>query len=530
MDKFDYNTGQALNGQAQSQFNMNTGQKIGETQNPTPIKPLVNTPSAIPVTSLTPQGSVVVPPTTQNTTPIYNEIANKVDTQLATDVAQAKSEAEAVQKAAGGEADKARKTLMDEVKALYTQRGEAIQSQAATEEQMGLAKQREALNLVNTEIADTNIRLRVEEDRLRATGMSEAQLAVERGNLQDTFGRRLADLGIRQSAANMNIAGIREDADRKTKLLLAPIENSIEFFSTFGKDNVDYLTQQEQQKLSLIQSNLEAKKQSVKELQKTKTDLLMEIAQNGGGTDQNLISQINSASSIEDAVSLAAKSGYVGALDRQLKQAQIQKAIADATATRSVNATPQEKAAALGQLANQYTQLADPVANKAVLAEIFAGDTVSAGTKGRIAPANNALNAIAEFSSNRVDGQFAGIGPSFQNFKALFGREDPASIQNKQNLAALDLKVQQWASGASLTEQQTKQVQKLVPKIDDTDRNVRTKLNGLYNYMINQVESDLLTDGVNINFKPVNLFETYDLYQNASPAQKAELKAQGYTQ
>lgn len=322
MDKTTFN-GQEM-GTAMADF-LKSNPNIANQSNP--IKP--KEPQAIPVTSLTPQGSVNVPQI-QGQAPIVNEITNTVDTRTATDIATAKAEAEALQSSVGSESENARKTLLDEVKTLFTQKGNAIENQAQIENDLGIKQQRDALNIVNSEIADTQIKLRAEEDRLRASGMSKGQLAIEQGNIQDTYGRRLADLAIRQSAANANIAGIREDADRKTKLLLAPIENKIQFFSTFGKENVDYLTQKDQQKLSMIVTNLENKKKEVADTEKAKNDLVMEISNNGGGTNTKLISAIQGAKTASEAVALASQSGYVGKLDRQLKQAQISKLYAEA--------------------------------------------------------------------------------------------------------------------------------------------------------------------------------------------------------
>jgi hypothetical protein len=97
------------------------------------------------------------------------------------------------------------------------------------------------------------------------------------------------------------------------------------------------------------------------------------------------------------------------------------------------------------------------------------------------------------------------------------------SVQNRGYLDAVNLKVQQWASGASLTKQQTEQVNRLTPKATDTDANVRTKMNNLVNFMNQQVAGTLASQGVDYIPERVNLFENRDLYNQASPEQKAEL-------
>ena len=166
-------------------------------------------------------------------------------------------------------------------------------NQTNLEEQAGLAAANKQLQEQDMKIAQEQAGLKAEQDRIRATPQSEAQLATNLNAVEDVYARRIANLSIIRSAAQGNVTAIKDDAERKTKLLLAPIDNQLEYLKTFGKDNIDYLTQQDQQKLGLISKNLEAKKQETKDLQKAKTDLIMEIANNGGGTNQNLISQIN---------------------------------------------------------------------------------------------------------------------------------------------------------------------------------------------------------------------------------------------
>lgn len=316
-----------------------------------PITPAPAT--AIPATALTPQGSVNVPrPNTATATPVFNEIVQGADNTINEQVARAKAEAEAVQKSVGSEAEKARTSLTDEVKKLFGQKTDVLQGQEQRERDLGIDEQIKARNQVNTEIADTTLRLRAEEDRLRTAGMSKGQLAIEQGNLQDTFGRRLADLAIRQSAVNGNIEAIRSESERKTKLALAPIENSLEFFKTFGMENLNYLTQKDQQKLSMIVTNLENQKKDVKALEDAKANLIMEIANQGGGSNTQLISSIQGAKTQAEALALASKSGYIGreqrlnsALDRQLKQAQLNKIAREANAGNEQIINPSQRLA-----------------------------------------------------------------------------------------------------------------------------------------------------------------------------------------
>ena len=437
-------------------------------------------------------------------------------------VASAEANYNQVKAATGNEADKAQNTLQSLASSLFGQKASAQSNQVNLERSLGIEQQQKALSEINTAIASEQVALRGEQEKLRQSFGSEAQKQVSNNTLNDTYGRRLADLAIRQAAANTNITAIQSNADRQTKLLTAPIDTQIQYLTTFGKDNVDYLSGQEKEKLTFLQEDLKSQKADIQALQKAKTDMIMEIANNGGGTNQALLSKIQSATDIGQVASIAAQSGYVGALDRQLKQAQLAKIYNDIKAESS--------SGILTEKVNSLAQVANPEANKQIMSALLTGKAVSAGTRARLAPANSVLNAVSEFSDNRQTGQFTGLGIAGrlkEGVKGIFNNKSLDAISNQQNVDAINLKVQQWASGASLTDTQTKQVENFTPSKGDSDREVRAKLSGLYNYMLNQVESDLLTDGVNVNFAPVNLFSTYDSLQKATPEELAQLRAEG---
>ena len=167
---------------------------------------------------------------------------------------------------------------------------------------------------------------------------------------------------------------------------------------------------------------------------------------------------------------------------------------------------------------------------------------ISAGTKTQMANTLGVVNALQDLATQRQTTGFKGISPfnalldiqiPFTDINVLPFRESMKSkeaVENRQYLEAINLKVQQWASGASLTKQQTDQVNQFTPRPTDTDEKVRTKINGLANFMMTQVATQLQTEGINFKPEKVNLFETYDLLKNASPEQKAALKAQGLIQ
>lgn len=495
---------------------------------PTQTQPLNQTPTAaISATTMT-QGTqpLVVPKVTPN--PVYNELARDVGTRTQSQIDIATQEAEALQRAGGNQADQARQALSSEVQKLFTQRGDLAGSQATLEEQAGIGEEQKNLREVNTEIANTNVQLRAEQDRIRNTPMSAGQKAVETGNLQDTFGRRLADLAIRQSAAQGNITAIQQDVERKLKIALAPIDNKLEYFKTFGKDNVDALTAKEKDKLSLIQSSLQDQKKKVEELEKAKGQAILEVVNNGGGNDKAVLQAIQGATDLSGVYSAGGK--YIGALDRQIKQQQINKLIADSTTGLGNDIKVSEIQTLQGLPAESK--------NTMIISSFLKNNKIGAGTRTKLADILGVINATSDLAQNRQTTGFKGISPlntildakipltdigiPFRN--TLMSKE---GIENRQYLEAVNLKVQQWASGAALTTAQTEQVGKFTPRPTDTDAQIRTKINGLVNFMNSQVKSSLQSEGIAFEPEKVNLFETYDLLKEASPEQLAELKSQG---
>lgn len=176
--------------------------------------------------------------------------------------------------------------------------------------------------------------------------------------------------------------------------------------------------------------------------------------------------------------------------------------------------------------------------NNNSITAIIANSKIGQGTKTQLANILGVINANADLANLRPDGNFKGVSPlnsfldakiPFTNigipFREAFRSEEGA--ENTGYIEAVNLKVQQWASGAALTTEQTKQVGRFTPRKNDTDEQVRTKLNNLTNFMLTQAQSQLQSEGINFVPAKVDLFEVHELLEQASPEQKAELQAAG---
>ena len=324
-----------------------------------------------------------------------------------------------------------------------------------------------------------------------------------------------ADLSVIKSVAQNDYYGAKAIADRKVAALLEDDAQEIKLLEMTYLDNKDLFTKAEQRQFEAQQNERTRLLQDRATELKAVNDLAINALQNGAPVD--VVRQMQEATSQADAIGIGGS--WVGKLDRDTQLLQQQKIRSDMNAAANAAAAAQQQAAMIQQLSSN----GDPVSSKQALSTILSSDAVSTGTKGRIAPALGVINAVDEFANSNIEGEFTGVGifgRIKEGVKGFFNKKSPEAINNAQNIEAVNLRVQQWASGAALTEAQTQQVNRLTPTLNDSDATVRTKLSGLYNFMLNQAEADLLTDGVNIQFQPVNLFEIRDLYQKASPEQK----------
>jgi hypothetical protein len=161
-------------------------------------------------------------------------------------------------------------------------------------------------------------------------------------------------------------------------------------------------------------------------------------------------------------------------------------------------------------------------------------ESLPSSVRGDLKDTVDVMNSIGEFAGVNPEGEFAGLGAGAgltnflwlgSGYRAVFGSEaDKAeATANRSFVESLNLKVQQWASGAALTEEQTKQVAKITPKKGDRDVVIQRKLNQLYNYMNDINESALLRAGIDVRIPEVDLWEAQNLIDKASAEQLQEL-------
>lgn len=146
------------------------------------------------------------------------------------------------------------------------------------------------------------------------------------------------------------------------------------------------------------------------------------------------------------------------------------------------------------------------------------------GTQTQIANTLGVINSIKELVSTNTDGKFSGQYPmaGVINWFTPDALKRKETINNEALIGGIELKVQQWASGASLTEKQTELVQGMVPKKGDTDNVIRQKLNSLTDLMNSQASAQLTSAG--IKFRP----EKADYFDNSLQSKVKNAVGSGY--
>lgn len=216
-------------------------------------------------------------------------------------------------------------------------------------------------------------------------------------------------------------------------------------------------------------------------------------------------------------------------IQNMIVNASSQNAPASLVAKAQKAATPGEAAMILGQYAGDYyktellkNQIATEKAQRAKIYSSIAADNAAATPvqvqsvtevkpeKFKDASArtlyqtiDGVISAVKDVQKQAVGGNYSGLGYFQGNTPDVMTSNE--GIKNRAFLNAVNLKVQQWASGASLTQQQTDMVNKMVPSVNDSDSVVTNKLNALKDYMTNEQKSIANTQGQRVT-EP-NVFE-----------------------
>jgi len=303
-----------------------------------------------------------------------------------------------------------------------------------------------------------------------------------------------AEIGILNARAiglQGNIELAKQTAKEAVDAKYAPIKETINLYKAQLEALAPILSADEKKVAREQEIKTTLAMKEVDKLSKFQSDALSAAISNNA--PQSVLNSINKAQSIEDISNVGSQwiISKADKLDQLLKQSQISKNYADMNSIGNVNSLSTEQAS---QLASN-----DPVGyfTQVIKQNKIKGSTTLESLLGVIGAAKD----LADFGIEK--GRFKGAAPIRFTPGFLKGEEQ---LTTQGSLDAINLKVQQWASGAALTEAQTKQVKRFTPDKNDTDKQIKTKLNNLTNFMIEQGVTSLANQGVSAQMPKIDLF------------------------
>lgn len=317
-------------------------------------------------------------------------------------------------------------------------------------------------------------------------------------------------------AARGNVTMAQQLADRATAQKFEPIKAEIaanlQNLELLAKDPTLTLAQNNRLNAQREAQNARARVVAQQEAEAKEISNVLSTAIKYGLTDPTLMGRIQGASSVLEAQQIAAQ--YLqdpkAKLELQEARYRIEKLRLEVDAFGRDNAP-------LPVTGNLVTDVANAISS----------NKVGATTKTTLSAIMGVQGALEQTAKDNPTGDFKGISPlntildariPFTDAKVLnvpLGLRDALTskegITSRAYINGINLKVQQWASGAALTEAQTRQVEQMTPKTTDTDRVVREKVNALYEFMNQQVRSALLSEGIDVPVpQNVDLWEKTD--------------------
>lgn len=219
-------------------------------------------------------------------------------------------------------------------------------------------------------------------------------------------------------------------------------------------------------------------------------ELAVEASRNGA--TQDVIDKILKSPDQDTALSIASRS-----LGESFRQKLAQQAFENSITNRELE---------LKTIASQ-----DNENTKALITDVntaLGSNKIGQGTKTALSTILGVINATEDLAKATPDGSFAGLYPgrSIVDFALPDLAKRTKTITNEGYLDAINLKVQQWASGASLTKEQIAQVARFTPSKNDTDKAVRAKMNNLVDFMQQQIKGSLQSEGIQYEPQKADLF------------------------
>lgn len=411
-------------------------------------------------------------------------------------------------------AKEAQNATLANIEALLGKQGTEAQRKGELETAAGIPDMQKNLNNILAQInainaSAFNATINAENRLAPTFAIYGEQAQIERQKSAQTFG-----LAAAANAMQNNIALANTNIQRALDTEFGAIESQLAFQKLVLDLNRDDLSKAEQKQAQLFQLKLQERERQLTEMRTQREgiyNLMMTLGQNG--VDPSIIQQLSTATSFEHAIRMAAP--YM-----QSPEAKI------ALEEAKLNLQYKKNQLILqGQQISQGNTNTQQIGNDVI--SVLGSNKIGQTTKTSVGTILGVINA-AEDLAKTSKGVFTGFYPGAKLVDVFLPNalKKDTTVRNEAYLNAINLKVQQWASGATLTEQQTKLVYGMVPTKNDNDAKVREKLNNLINFMQQQIKGSLASEGVYYQPAPVDLFHTDTLDDIFSTPNWNQLKMQ----
>ncbi|MFA6078117.1 MAG: hypothetical protein WC724_03845, partial [Candidatus Paceibacterota bacterium] len=396
------------------------------------------------------------------------------------------------------------------MKSMLEQSGSRAEDRATAMQSADFQAKQEANNATVKKLQMLSAERDTLESRLAREAGSRGDI-VTRGGIASTVSDQERDLAVRTRFAvaehlatsndlqgaidQVNTAVDDKYADRATtlanqKMQLDYLQQKIQSGEVKADKTLNLAINERNRILQEQQRQLDDKKEEEKGIQNIK----MTIASYGGD-----VSRLNNAKTIDEAIEMAGTSLQDPRLNIDIE-------------TAKTNLAKMKQDMYYSKLKSEAELHPSSVITEGITGDIsslLATNKIGQTTKTQIGTILGVLNAAEEMATASEGGNFPGISPAnvfvdFIPFRNALRQQK--GTENIGYINGINLKIQQWASGAALTEQQTKQVENMTPNKNDTDKNVAIKLNNLSNFMQLQIKGTLQSEGIQYTPEKIDLF------------------------
>lgn len=398
------------------------------------------------------------------------------------------------------------------------------QAQADLEAASGISAKTQAVNSITNEYNAKQLKFRRQQEAiLNQPGVTRegAQGALAEVSRQNNA--ELADIAIRQSAANNDLTTAQSIIDHKIALQYGDLKDVINYQMQFLQSNKDDLSKAQQNKLQLQVTDNTRKYEAATTAAKSLEDAKLKVLAGAGeaGAPQSVLKAIQAATTPEKA--FVAAGTYGAGLDRQVKLANIAQSNASAAASYANAAKTRAEipgggttgyngnfAATIGLAANTGGTNAQRAAVKTNLQSLImqkdypsAYAAILQATAGGLSGTNKAdfQNRLEQYSvtqdlatqlkslkdagydTNKLTGGADAIGTKIG---ALTTDPKYAAVANQLNLAYQNYRHQM--TGAAFSAAEAAQYASVLPGAGNTFALNSAKIDGLNNFLTSTVD------------------------------------------